>query len=29
MRSVETTLGMRDEGIKENGGWGEFNYDIL
>jgi hypothetical protein len=25
---VETTPGIRGEGIKENGGGGEFKYDI-
>jgi hypothetical protein len=29
MRPVETILGMGGEGIKENEGGGEFNYDIL
>jgi hypothetical protein len=29
MRSVETIPGMEVEGIKENDGGGEFNYDIL
>jgi hypothetical protein len=29
MRPVETVPGMGDEGIKENDGGGEFNYDIL
>jgi hypothetical protein len=29
MRSVETTLRAGWEGIKENGGGGEFNKDIL
>jgi hypothetical protein len=28
MRHVETFLGMRGKGIKENGGGSEFNYDI-
>jgi hypothetical protein len=26
---VETVLGMRGGGIKENDGGGEFNYDML
>jgi hypothetical protein len=29
MRPVETIPGMREQGIKENDGGGEFNYDIL
>jgi hypothetical protein len=29
MRPVETTPGMEGGGIKENGGGGEFNYDIF
>jgi hypothetical protein len=31
MRRVETISGMGGGGleIKENDGWGEFNYDIL
>jgi hypothetical protein len=29
MRSVETIPGMGEDRIKENDGWGEFNYDIL
>jgi hypothetical protein len=29
MRPVETVPGMGGEGMKENGGEGEFNYDIL
>jgi hypothetical protein len=29
MKPVETILGMGKGGIKENGGAGEFNYDIL
>jgi hypothetical protein len=29
MRSVETIPGMGEEGIKENDGRGEFNYDTL
>jgi hypothetical protein len=29
MIPVETTLGMVGEGIKENDGGDEFNYDIL
>jgi hypothetical protein len=29
MRPVETILRMGKEGIKENDGRGEFNYDIL
>jgi hypothetical protein len=29
MRPVETITGMQGEGIKENDGRGEFNYDIL
>jgi hypothetical protein len=28
MRPVETIPGMGRGGIKENDGWGEFNYDI-
>jgi hypothetical protein len=26
---VETILGMGEEGIKENSGWGELKYDIF
>jgi hypothetical protein len=29
MIPVETTPGMAGEMIKENDGWGEFNYDIF
>jgi hypothetical protein len=29
MRPVETILGTRGEGIKENDGRSEFNYHIL
>jgi hypothetical protein len=29
MRPVETILGMGGGRIGENGGWGEFNCDIL
>jgi hypothetical protein len=29
MRPVDAIPGMRREGIKENDGRGEFNYDIL
>jgi hypothetical protein len=29
MRPVETVPGMGEGGIKENGGGGEFKYDIL
>jgi hypothetical protein len=29
MRPVETVPGMGGGGIKENGGGGEFKYDIL
>jgi hypothetical protein len=29
MTAVETLPGMEREGIKENDGRGEFNYDIL
>jgi hypothetical protein len=29
MRSDETISGMRRKGIKENGGGGEFKYDIF
>jgi hypothetical protein len=29
MRPVETIPGMEGEGIKENDGGGEFNYDIF
>jgi hypothetical protein len=29
MRPVETMIGMREGGIKENDGGGEFSYDIL
>jgi hypothetical protein len=29
MRSVETIPGMGEEGIKENGGCSEFNYDTV
>jgi hypothetical protein len=29
MRPAETIPGMRGEEIEENGGGGEFNYDIL
>jgi hypothetical protein len=29
MISRETIPGMGGGGIKENDGWGEFNYDIL
>jgi hypothetical protein len=29
MRPAETTSGMEGVEIKENDGWGEFNYDIL
>jgi hypothetical protein len=29
MRPVETIPEMKEEGIKENDGGGEFNYDIL
>jgi hypothetical protein len=29
MRPVETILGIVREGIKENGGRGEFNYDLV
>jgi hypothetical protein len=29
MRSVETIPGMGEEGIEENDGGSEFNYDIL
>jgi hypothetical protein len=29
MRPVETIPGMGGDGIKENEGRGEFNYDIL
>jgi hypothetical protein len=29
MRPGETIPGMGEEGIKENDGWGEFNYDVL
>jgi hypothetical protein len=29
MRPVETIPGMGEGRIKENGGGGEFNYDIL
>jgi hypothetical protein len=28
MRPVETVPGMGEVGIKENGGGGEFNYDL-
>jgi hypothetical protein len=29
MIPVETILGLRGGGIKENGGGGEFKYDIV
>jgi hypothetical protein len=29
MRLAETIPGMGGGGIKENGGWGKFNYEIL
>jgi hypothetical protein len=29
MRPVETVPGMGEEGIRENDGGDEFNYDIL
>jgi hypothetical protein len=29
VRSVESIPGLEEEGIKENDGGGEFNYDIL
>jgi hypothetical protein len=29
LRPVETVPGMEGEGVKENDGGGEFNYDIL
>jgi hypothetical protein len=29
MRPAETIPGMGEEGLKENDGEGEFNYDIL
>jgi hypothetical protein len=29
MIPVETIPGMQGKGIKENDGWGEFNYDIF
>jgi hypothetical protein len=29
MRPVETVSGIGGEGIKENDGGGEFNYDML
>jgi hypothetical protein len=29
MRPVETIPGLGQRGIKENGGGGEFKYDIL
>jgi hypothetical protein len=29
VRPAETIAGMGEEGIKENGGGGEFNYDIF
>jgi hypothetical protein len=29
MTPVETIPGMGEGRIKENDGWGEFNYDIL
>jgi hypothetical protein len=29
MRPVEITSGIVGEGIKENGGWGEFKNDIF
>jgi hypothetical protein len=29
LRTVETIPGMGEGRIKENGGGGEFNYDIL
>jgi hypothetical protein len=29
MRPVETVLGLGGEGLKENDGRGELNYDIL
>jgi hypothetical protein len=29
MRTDETVPGMGAGGIRENDGWGEFNYDIL
>jgi hypothetical protein len=29
MSPVETILGMDGGEIKENDGWGEFNYDIV
>jgi hypothetical protein len=29
MKSAETVLGMGEGEIEENGGRGEFNYDIL
>jgi hypothetical protein len=29
MRPADTTPGMGREGIKENGRWGEFKYDIF
>jgi hypothetical protein len=29
MRPVETMPGMGGEGIEENGGEGEFNFDIF
>jgi hypothetical protein len=29
MRPVKIVIGMRERGIKENDGGGEFNYDVL
>jgi hypothetical protein len=29
MRHVEIIPGMGEDGVKENDGWGKFNYDIL
>jgi hypothetical protein len=29
MRPVETILGMGEKGMKENGGGGEFKYNIF